>query len=158
MPPTFDDNISLEDFALEVVNEKASGKQQLQRVFRVDLMSIRVLSDNEKQIHEANYSVVCRVLFEPLRTLSTEVALVLDCRGVGRWRAQMEVEATDPLPDDNIHLVAPVTGSDVVKFRLSNRFLGISNFTARFAPGSSPLPHFSFSWCFGSIWFQWYRI
>ena len=50
----------------------------------------------------------------------------------------MEIESTEPLPDDSIHLIAPVTGSDLVKFRLSNRFLGISNFTARFAPGSSP--------------------
>ena len=32
---------------LEVVNEKATGRQQLQRVFRVDLMSIRVLSEEE---------------------------------------------------------------------------------------------------------------
>lgn len=138
MPPSSDDKISLDDFVLEVVNEKATGRQQLQRVFRVDLMSIRVLTEEEKQLNEASYSVVCRVLFEPLRTISTEVALVLDCRGVGRWRAQMDIESTDPLPDDSIHLVAPVTGSDVVKFRLSNRFLGISNFAARFAPGSSP--------------------
>ena len=49
----------------------------------------------------------------------------------------MEIESSEPLPDDKIHLIAPVNGSDVVKFRLSNRFLGLSNFTARFAPGSS---------------------
>lgn len=138
MPPSTNDKVSLDDFMLEVVNEKATGRQQLQRVFRVDLMSIRVLSEEEKATNEATYSVVCRVLFEPLRTIATEVALILDCRGVGRWRAQMEIESTEPLPDDRIHLIAPVTGSDLVKFRLSNRFLGISNFSARFAPGSSP--------------------
>jgi hypothetical protein len=148
MPPS-SSAINISDFSLEVVNEKAGSKAQLTRVFRVDLMSVRVLSGTEKEKHEANYAVVCRVLFEPLRTLTAEVALVLDCRGVGRWRAQMEIEATEPLPDDRIHLIAPVTGSDMVKFRLSNRFLGISNFTARFAPGSSP--HFRVSPTAGAL-------
>tara|TARA_A100001035_G_C27524324_1_gene382351 strand:- start:16 stop:645 length:630 start_codon:yes stop_codon:yes gene_type:complete len=135
MPPA-STNINLEQFSLDVHNEKG-GKNQLSRIFRVDLMSLRELSGKEKETKEASYAVVLRCLFEPLRVLVTEVSLVLDCKGVGRWRAQMEIESGEPLPDDKIHLIAPVDGSDMVKFRLSNRFLGMSNFTARFAPGSS---------------------
>ncbi len=135
LPPS-STNISLEDFHLEVHNDKGA-KSQLARVFRVDLMSLRELSGEEKEAMEAPFAVVLRCLFEPLRVLSTEVSFVLDCKGVGRWRAQMEIESSEPLPDDKIHLIAPVDGTDIVKFRLSNRFLGMSNFTARFAPGSS---------------------
>ena len=135
LPPSLT-NISLSDFHLDVHNEKGP-QTQLARIFRVDLISLRELSAEEKDKEEASFAIVLRCLFEPLRVLTAEVSLVLDCKGVGRWRAQMEIESSEPLPDDKIHLIAPVNGSDVVKFRLSNRFLGLSNFTARFAPGSS---------------------
>ncbi len=53
----------------------------------------------------------------------------------------MELEVLDPLPDDTILLTAPVGSQDRVSFKLTNRFLGYSNFEAYFSPQSSP--HFS---------------
>jgi hypothetical protein len=53
----------------------------------------------------------------------------------------MELEVTEPLPDDVINLTAAVGSTDKVSFRLSNRFLGYSSFQAYFGPKSSP--HFS---------------
>jgi hypothetical protein len=84
-----------------------------------------------------------RLLFEPLRTYTTTIEIMVSCRGRGRWRLQLELESSDPEPDDVIHLTAPVGGSDRVSFRLSNRFLGLSNFEAYFTSKSSP--HFAVS-------------
>ena len=105
LPPSLT-NISLSDFHLDVHNEKGP-QNQLARIFRVDLISLRELSAEEKDKEEASFAIVLRCLFEPLRVLTAEVSLVLDCKGVGRWRAQMEIESSEPLPDDKIHLIAP---------------------------------------------------
>ena len=71
----------------------------------------------------------------------TSIEVEILCRSRGKWRIKMEIEATEPEADDLIKMVAPVGGTDVVSFKLSNRFLGYSNFQAYFSAKSSP--HFS---------------
>ena len=68
---------------------------------------------------------------------------MVKCNGKGRWRASIDLEATDPDPDDVIRLTAAVGNQDRVSFNLSNRFLGLSSFQAFFSAHSST--HFSVS-------------
>jgi hypothetical protein len=129
------------DFRVEITSKEAL--QQVSRCFRVQPLELLTLSGEEREESGADFSMRYRLIFEPLRSFAAQVELVIDCKNRGRWRAQTQLEASDPLPDDVINLVAPVQGTDKVKFRLSNRFLGYSNFNAYFLPKSSP--HFSVS-------------
>ena len=55
----------------------------------------------------------------------------------------IDLDATEPEPDDTIRLTAAVGSTDKVMIRLSNRFLGYSTFQAYFTAKSSP--HFTVS-------------
>ena len=82
-----------------------------------------------------------RALFEPLKVFSTTVEMVISCRDRGRWKVLVDLDATEPIPDDTIRLTSAVGSKDQVMIRLSNRFLGYSSFQAYFTAKSSP--HFS---------------
>jgi hypothetical protein len=142
------------DFYVEQV-VKPEFKTQIARSFRIQFLEIIVLTkknhlssnssiaSNASLSAQADYALRYRLLFEPLRVLNTEIELGIVCKNRGRWRADLAVEATEPVPDDVITLVAPVGGMDRVSFSLSNRFLGKSPFQAYFGPHSSP--HFTVS-------------
>jgi len=89
------------------------------------------------------YIMRYRILFEPLRTFSTTIDLIIVAENLGRWRVTLELESSDPDPDDIIKLTASVGNIDKVSFKLSNRFLGYSTFQAYFSSKSSP--HFGVS-------------
>eukprot|EP00606_Chrysophyceae_sp_TOSAG23-5_P001155 GSChrysophyteH2.ASY1.ANO1.1079.1 assembled CDS len=131
------DPLQASAFNVDIVSKES--QQQIARAFRVQPLELRKLTGND----EADYCMRYRLIFEPLRAFAAQLELVIECKNKGRWRAQLGLDASDPEPDDIVNLVAPVNGSDKVKFRLSNRFLGYSNFTAYFDPKSSP--HFSVS-------------
>ena len=89
----------------------------------------------------SNFSLICEVLFEPLRCLNTMVELIVSCKDRGRWRVTIDLIATDPRPEDSMKLVAAVGSSDTQTFKLNNRFMGKSVFEAYFSNGSNS--HFS---------------
>lgn len=126
-----------EDFSVEVIAE-AKHQNLVNRSFRAQFVALQE-SDSEHNGLIAKY----RLLFEPLRTFTTTLELIVSCRARGRWRLQVELESLDPEPDDVISLTAPVGGQERVSFRLANRFLGLANFEAYFTAKSSP--HFAVS-------------
>lgn len=85
-----------------------------------------------------HYAIVLRLLFEPLKSFRSELEILIKCKTKGQWRADIQLEALDPPPDDVITLTAAVGESDKVAFRLTNRFLGFSPFEAYFTARSSP--------------------
>jgi hypothetical protein len=129
------------DFEVDITSEEA--QQQVMRSFRVQPLELIILGAEEREEHGADYAMKYRLIFEPLRSFAAQIEMVIDCKNRGRWRGQLQLEANDPEPDDIINLIAPVGGTDKIKFRLSNRFLGYSNFNAYFSNKSSP--HFSVS-------------
>jgi hypothetical protein len=78
------------------------------------------------------------------------VEVVLVYKNKGKWRVNVDLEATEPEPDDRIKLCAAVGSQDKVIFRLNNRFLGYSNFQAYFTAKSST--HFAVTPSSGTIW------
>jgi hypothetical protein len=100
----------------------------------------RVVSDEDEPAR-ADIAIRYRLLFEPLRIFTTDVELIVVCMNKGRWRADVQLEALEPPPDDTISLNAKVGESDKVAFRLTNRFLGYSPYEAYFTARSSP--HFT---------------
>jgi hypothetical protein len=128
----------LSDFTLETVIDP-KYRNQLDRALRI--LPVKLVESVETSSSgSSSFKLKYSVLFEPLKSLKGAVEIVVSSKR-GRWRGSIEVEATDPAPEDTIRLTAPVGGSDKVTFRLSNRFLGSSNYKAYFGPKSSP--HFS---------------
>jgi hypothetical protein len=131
----FEKSIAKEAFSVALHAEK--NKRLINRALRMDILDIVELSAADQEDSGATYCLKTRLIFEPLKSFSSEVEIVIECKSIGRWRAAVGLNATSPPADDVIRLCAPVGGLDQAKFKLSNRFLGLSNFEAYFAPGSS---------------------
>lgn len=114
---------------------------------------LRVLPKELVEMHEqlesdswaggdgSDFVLKYRALFEPLRVFSTTVEMIVSCKDRGRWKVLIDLDATEPEPDDTIRLTAAVGRRDQVMIRLSNRFLGYSQYQAYFTAKSSP--HFT---------------
>lgn len=132
------------DFTVEIISDP-KYQALVSRSFRAQMLTIVEYRPEagEKEKPSCDFSARYRLLFEPLRTFTTSIELIVLCKSHGRWRLLVDLESSEPEPDDVIQLTAPVGGSDKVSFKLSNRFLGLSSFEAYFTARSSP--HFAVS-------------
>jgi hypothetical protein len=142
-----DSELQLSDFSVELTIED-SLKSLVQRTFKaqpLELIHHSVQVNSEEYYAPGkgpvDFSLRTRLIYEPLKVFTTRVEATVHCRNRGKWRVLLDLDSTDPEPDDVIKLCAPVGGTDQVTFRLSNRFLGYSKFDAFFSSKSSP--HFS---------------
>jgi hypothetical protein len=148
------EEIAVTDFTVEIKAEE-NVKAMVMRAFRAQPLEVVQLAHSptaggEAGMREtADYALRLRMLFEPLRTFIANVDISILCRNRGKWRVKLDLDATEPEPDDVIRLVAPVHGTDRVTFKLNNRFLGYSTFQAYFSAKSSP--HFSVSPSTGTL-------
>ena len=155
------EDLVLSDFTVEIKADE-NVKALVLRAFRAQPLEIVQLqhaspidATEAAGLHSlgarepADYALRLRMLFEPLRTFIANVDISIVCRNRGKWRVKVDLDATEPEPDDVIKLTAPVHGSDRVTFRLNNRFLGYSSFQAYFSAKSSP--HFSVSPSSGTL-------
>jgi hypothetical protein len=140
-------DLKLSDFTVELkIDEKY--KTLVTRAFRAQPLEIIALPEKTGKDsyypagrNPPEFGMRLRLLFEPLRTLTTRIEVAIICKNRGKWRVQVDLDATEPDADDKIKLVAPVGGADKITFRLTNRFLGYSKFHAFFSSKSSP--HFN---------------
>jgi len=139
------EELQLSDFSVEVTTDD-TVKSQVARAFRVQPLEIVRTAHSPQSSSPSlspprhgtsDFCLRCRLLFEPLRTFIAAAELVVVCRNRGKWRAKLDLDATEPEADDIIRLVAPVGGSDKVSFKLNNRFLGHSSFQAYYSAKSS---------------------
>jgi len=130
--------VDINSFQIEMNIPEGRNKSLITRSFRVQPLELVVARNQPQASHALRY----RFLFEPLKIFNTNVELVISSHQ-GRWKAEVELDATEPPPDDIIKLVAAVGTADKISFRLTNRFLGYSPFQAYFTAQSSP--HFSVS-------------
>ena len=129
--------LSLSKFS-QSLNYDESQAMLISRSFRATPIDLIELSEEEAAKQNTSYILRFRLLFEPLRVFVSTIDMILECKNHGRWRIKVDVEALEPEPDDVVNLVAAVGETDKVSFRLSNRFLGYSNFQAYFSARSSP--------------------
>jgi hypothetical protein len=131
-------SLTLSDFNLTLKIEE-NLKKLVSRSFKIQPLEVirvnSISSDNQE------LALRTRLLFEPLRIFSAKVEISITAKNRGKWKAVVDLEATNPEPDDTIKLTAKVGDSDRVAFKLNNRFLGFSPFQAFFTSNSSP--HFS---------------
>jgi hypothetical protein len=127
------ESFSLNEFNVEVNVEDIKNKLCVDRSFRIQIIDLVNLVDNDN----ADYALKCRLLFEPLKTFATTIELRVINASRGHWKLKVDVESTEQIPDDVVNLTAAVGKSDKVSFRVSNRFLGYSPFQAYFTSKSS---------------------
>jgi hypothetical protein len=149
LPATTSNAVKITEFAIGLDVEE-NLRTLVLRSFQIQALEIIPYSFAEDASTDSRFQcerepdglgLRCRIVFEPLRVFSTTVNISFVSKHRGKWRAKIDVEAEDPVPDDIIRLCAPVHGMDKVSFKLSNRFLGYSSFQAFFASHSSP--HFT---------------
>ena len=78
-----------------------------------------------------------QVVFEPLKPFSASVGLVVVRATGGRWPFVLQLDATDPDPDDTITIEANLRQTSSVTFRLSNRGPDYAPFQAFFSTDSA---------------------
>lgn len=141
------ETLQISDFAIEYVTEQGM-ERVISRTFKAQPLEI-VESDGSRDPDmyyapgkgPVDYSLRTRLVWEPLKVYTTRLELTILCKNRGKWRVVLDMDASEPVPDDTISLIAPVGQSEQVTFKLANRFLGYSEFQAFFSSKSSP--HFS---------------
>jgi hypothetical protein len=89
------------------------------------------------QLFDPTQPIIFDVAFEPLRTFAAPVQLLVYKSSGGRWRFDLELEATDPDPDDVIQIQSSLNTTSSVSFKLTNQFTIPTPFLAEFSSDSS---------------------
>jgi hypothetical protein len=77
------------------------------------------------------------IKFYPLRPFKTQIEFILRKKSGGQWIYNILLEATEPEPDDVIHIKSSIGKQSFVTFRLQNIFTKDAKFTAYFSHKSS---------------------
>ena len=77
------------------------------------------------------------IKFYPLRPFKTEIEFILRKKSGGQWIYNILLEATEPEPDDVIHIKSSIGKQSFVTFRLQNIFTKDAKFMAYFSHESS---------------------
>jgi len=119
----------VEEFTHELVVPEEQSRAFVDRSFFVK-PRVNSLSDN-------SISLEFDILFEPLRPFSTMVELVVNKKSGGRWRFEIQLEATEPQVDDVIKIEASLNRTASVSFKIHNQFDTVAPFKAEFSSNSS---------------------
>ena len=77
------------------------------------------------------------IKFYPLRPFKTDIEFVLRKKSGGQWIYNIILEATEPDPDDVIHIKSSLNKQSFVAFKLQNIFTKDAKFVAYFSHDSS---------------------
>ena len=77
------------------------------------------------------------IKFYPLRPFKTDIEFVLRKKSGGQWIYNIILEATEPDPDDIIHIKSSLNKQSFVAFKLQNIFTKDAKFVAYFSHDSS---------------------
>ena len=92
-------------------------------------------SSNDVQI--VNNKLPLDIKFYPLRPFKTDIEFVLRKKSGGQWIYNIILEATEPDPDDIIHIKSSLNKQSFVAFKLQNIFTKDAKFVAYFSHDSS---------------------
>ena len=92
-------------------------------------------SSNDVQI--VNNKLPLDIKFYPLRPFKTDIEFVLRKKSGGQWIYNIILEATEPDPDDIIHIKSSLNKQSFVTFKLQNIFTKDAKFVAYFSHDSS---------------------
>ena len=107
-----------EVFSHELIIPEES-KALVERAFRVTASGDSTLTDPGQPLR---YDAV----FEPLRPFSAHFELVVNKQSGGRWRFDVQLDATEPDVDDEITIEAMLNRTSSVSFKLTNQFAPVT--------------------------------
>ena len=92
---------------------------------------------SENEIQTGYNKLPLDIKFYPLRPFKTDIEFVLRKKSGGQWIYNIILEATEPDPDDIIHIKSSLNKQSFVAFKLQNIFTKDAKFVAYFSHDSS---------------------
>ena len=98
--------------------------------------ALRITASGDCTLTDPGHPLRYDVVFEPLRPFSAHFELIVNKQSGGRWRFDVQVDATEPDVDDEITIEAMLNRTSSVSFKLTNQFASYAHFEASFTPDS----------------------
>ena len=126
-------DIDFSDFVYILNIKEEKYKTLINKCLSINFVD-RKKSDNDAQ--NAN-KLPLDIKFYPLRPFKTDIEFVLRKKSGGQWIYNIILEATEPDPDDIIHIKSSLNKQSFVAFKLQNIFTKDAKFVAYFSHDSS---------------------
>ena len=134
-----DENIDNEDFSLEMKFKEEKYKSLIEKCLTVEIDKSKPLQNpniTSNSINKPN-NLALNIKFYPLRPFKTECEFVISKKSGGQWIYNIVLEATEPDPDDVIHIQSSLGKVSHVSFKLQNIFTKNAKFVAYFSHDST---------------------
>jgi len=135
-----DDNIKNEEFTLEMKVKEEKYKSLIEKCLNTDLDPIHATPQNpnlsSNSLSKPN-NLAINIKFYPLRPFKTECEFIISKKSGGQWIYNIILEATEPDPDDVIHIQSSLGKISHVSFKLQNIFTKNAKFVAYFSHDST---------------------
>lgn len=92
------------------------------------------------RIEDSKTSLRYLIRFDPLRPFESKIDFIVKKTVTGgQWRFPIQLEATEPSPDDTINIESTINQTSSVSFKLCNQFRERTSFRCEFTLTSSPV-------------------
>ena len=128
-----EDDIDLNDFGYILNIKEEKYKSLINKCLNIQFVDKKKLDSNDIQ----NKKLPLEIKFYPLRPFKTDIEFVLRKKSGGQWIYNIILEATEPEPDDIIHIKSSLGKQSFVAFKLQNIFTKDAKFIAYFSHDTS---------------------
>ncbi len=135
-----DDNIENEEFTLDMKFKEEKYKSLIEKCLTVEIDKSRATNQNPNVSHTSlnkPNNLALDIKFYPLRPFKTECEFVISKKSGGQWIYNIILEATEPYPEDVIHIQSSLGKISHVSFKLQNIFTKNAKFVAYFSHDST---------------------
>ena len=125
--------IDFSDFVYILNIKEEKYKTLINKCLSINFVDKKKSDNDQQNINKLPLDIK----FYPLRPFKTDVEFVLRKKSGGQWIYNIILEATEPDPDDVIHIKSSLNKQSFVAFKLQNIFTKDAKFVAYFSHDSS---------------------
>jgi hypothetical protein len=128
-----ENDIDFNDFGYMLNIKEEKYRALINKCLNIQFVDKKRMDTNDIQ----NKKLPLEIKFYPLRPFKTDIEFILRKKSGGQWIYNIILEATEPDPDDVIHIKSALGKQSFVAFRLQNIFTKDAKFIAYFSHDSS---------------------
>ena len=128
-----EDDIDFNDFGYILNIKEEKYKSLINKCLNIQFVDKKKMDIVDIQ----NKKLPLEIKFYPLRPFKTDIEFVLRKKSGGQWIYNIILEATEPEPDDIIHIKSSLGKQSFVAFKLQNIFTKDAKFIAYFSHDTS---------------------
>ena len=128
-----DQEINFNDFGYILNIKEDKYKSLINKCLSINFVEKKNMENEDA----SNKKLPLEIKFYPLRPFKTDVEFILRKKTGGQWIYNIILEATEPDPDDVIHIKSSLGKQSFVSFKLQNVFTKDAKFIAYFSHDSS---------------------